>query len=114
MVVQMTDAYIFARYVPLFKIAKAEGKESFAVAEGIEGMKEGLGAIEQVVDDGSYPVGDGLSLADCALAPALFYVTEYSAEYFGADNPLGSCPKLKNYWMRIQSNPHVARALADR
>ena len=44
----------------------------------------------------------------------LFYVTEYAAEYFGAGDALGHCPKLKSYWTRIQANPHVARALADR
>ncbi|MFT4562826.1 MAG: glutathione S-transferase [Gammaproteobacteria bacterium] len=113
MVVQMTDAYVFARYLPLFTIAKAEGKESFSVADGIKGVKAGLAAVERVVDDGTYAVGDGLSLADCALAPALFYVTEYAKEYFGAGDLLGHCPNLKNYWMRIQTNPHVSRALAD-
>ena len=34
MVVQMTDAYVFARYLPLFATARAEGKESPAVADG--------------------------------------------------------------------------------
>ena len=114
MVVQMTDAYVFARYLPLFTTAKAEGKESPAVGHGIEGVKEGLAAVERVVDDATYAVGDGLSLADCALAPALFYVTEYTAEYFGASDALEHCPTLKSYWTRIQTNPHVARALADR
>jgi glutathione S-transferase len=114
MVVQMTDAYVFARYLPLFEIARVEGKESPAVAGGIERVKEGLAAVEWVVDAATYAVGDALSLADCALAPALFYVTEYATEYLGADDALGHCPKLKGYWMRIQTNPHVAQALADR
>lgn len=35
MVVQMTDAYVFARYLPLFAIVKAEGKEAPAIADGI-------------------------------------------------------------------------------
>ena len=114
MVVQMTDAYVFARYLPLFKTAKAEGKNSPAVAEGIKAVKEGLAAVEWVVDDGTYAVGNGLSLADCALAPALFYITEYAAEYFGAGDTLDYCAKLKSYWTRIQADPHVAQALADR
>ena len=114
MVVQMTDAYVFARYLPLFTTARAEGKESPAVADGIRGVREGLVSVERVVDDGTYAVGDSLSLADCALAPALFYVTEYAAEYFGAGEALGHCAKLESYWTRIQANPHVARALADR
>ena len=114
MVVQMTDAYFFARYLPLFATAKAEGKESPAVADGIEGVKEGLAAVERVVDEGTYAVGSGLSLADCALVPALYYATEYATEYFGAGDLMRHCPTLKSYWPRIQTNPHVARALADR
>lgn len=114
MVVQMTDAYIFARYLPLFAIARAEGKASPAIANGLVGVKEGLAAVERIVDDEAFAVGDALSLADCALAPALFYVTEYTAPYFGANDVLDHCPKLERYWTRIQANPHVARALADR
>ena len=114
MVIQMTDAYVFARFLPLFSTAKAEGKMSPAVADGMEGVKKGLAALEWVVDDETYVVGDDLSLADCALPPALFYITEYAAEYFGASDALDHCPKLKSYWARIHANPHVARALADR
>ncbi|MCZ6667038.1 MAG: glutathione S-transferase family protein [Gammaproteobacteria bacterium] len=114
MVIQMTDAYVFARFLPLFTTAKDEGKMSPAVADGMEGVKKGLAALEWVVDDETYVVGDDLSLADCALAPALFYITEYAAEYFGASDALDHCPKLKSYWARIRANPHVARALADR
>ena len=114
MVIQMTDAYVFARYLPLFAIASTEGKASLPVADGIERVKVGLAAVERIVDDATYAVGDRLSLADCALAPALFYVTEYSEEYFGAADALGHCPKLKSYWTRIKANPHAARALVDR
>lgn len=114
MVIQMTDAYMFARYLPLFTIAKSEGKSSAAVASGMEGVKEGLAALERVIDDDTYAVGDALSLADCALAPALFYLTEYSEQYFGAGDALDHCPKLKRYWPRISANLHVARALAER
>ncbi len=114
MVTQMTDAYVFARYLPLFTTAKAEGKLSPAVAVGMEGVKEGMAALERVIDDATYVVGDELSLADCALAPALFYLTEYSEEYFGVGDALDHCPKLKGYWPRIGANPHVARALAER
>jgi len=114
MLVQMTDAYVFARYLPLFSTVKSEGKTSSAVADGMEGVKEGLAALERFVDDDTYAVSDCLTLADCALAPALFYITEYAEEYFGAGDALDQCPKLKSYWVRIQADPHVARALADK
>ncbi len=114
MVVQLTDAYVFARYLPLFSIVKAEGKASAAVADGMEGVKKGLAAVERVVDDEKYAIGDVLSLADCALAPALFYVTEYTADYFGVRDALEHCPRLENYWARIRADPNVAKALAEK
>jgi glutathione S-transferase len=114
MVIQMTDAYVFARYLPLFATAKTEGKESPAVAEGMAGVKKGLAVLERILDDQTCAVGNSLSLADCALAPALFYITEYAEDYFGAHDALENCPKLKNYWAQIRTNPHVARALAER
>jgi len=114
MVVQMVDAYVFARYLPLFAIAKAKGKASPAVAEGMEGVKKGLAAVEHVIDDKTCAIGSDLSLADCALAPALFYITEYSEDYMEVFDALDRCPKLKSYWTRIQTNAHVARALAEK
>jgi glutathione S-transferase len=113
MVVQITNAYVFARFLPLFTTVKTEGKTSPAVADGMEGVKEDLAALERFVDDDTYAVGDGLTLADCALVPALFYIAEYAEEYFGAGDALDHCPNLKSYWARIHSDPHVARALAD-
>ena len=42
-----------------------------------------------------YAVGAALSLADCALALALFYVTDYTEEYFGAGDALDHWPKTQ-------------------
>ncbi len=114
MVVQMTDAYFFARYLPLFAIAKAEGRSSPAVASGFEGVREGLAALERSIDASAYAVGDALSLADCALAPALFYLTEYAEAYFGVSDALAPCPALAGYWSRITAASPVARALGER
>ena len=72
MVTEMTDAYIFARYLPLFALAKTRGKESPLVEDGMRGVNEGLAAVDRVIDDEAFAIGDDLSLADCALAPALF------------------------------------------
>lgn len=114
MVVQMTDAYLFARYLPLFAIAKDHGKSAPALASGLAGVREGLGALDRVIDGDGYAVGDALSLGDCALAPGLFYVTEYAEEYFGVGDAMEACPALQRYWSRIAADPPVARALAER
>ncbi len=114
MVTQMTDAYVFAAYLPLFAIAKAEGKASRAVVTGMVAVNRGLAALERTIDSDGYAVGDDLTLADCALAPALFYVTEYSDSYLGVGDALSNYPKLTAYWQTIRGNQYVARALADK
>ena len=86
--VRMTDAYVFARYLPLFAIAKVQGEQAAAVAKGMEAVMDSLAV------------------------PALFYITEHAAEYLGASDALENCSKLEACWSRIQTNPHVARALA--
>ncbi len=71
-------------------------------------------SIPPLSSGGMYAVGAALSLADCALALALFYVTDYTEEYFGAGDSLDPWPQIQRYWPRICANPHVARALAER
>ena len=97
----------------LFALAKSAGKTSAAVADGMRSVHQGLSVLEQTIDEGRYAVGDCLSLADCALAPALFYVSEYAYDYFAAADVLDAYPKLTGYWAAIAKQPSVARALAD-
>jgi glutathione S-transferase len=97
MVTQMTDAYVFGSYLPLFAVAKAEGKDSGAVLAGMQAVAKGLAALERTIDADGYAVGDDLSLADCALAPALFYITEYAEGYMGVSDPLAAYPTLQKY-----------------
>jgi len=114
MVVQMTDVYVFARYLPLFAIARVQGEQVAAVAKGMEAVMDSLAVLDRFIGGEDYVIGSALSLADCAIVPTLFYITEYAAEHFGASDALENCLKLEAYWSRIQTNPHVERALAER
>ena len=60
---------------------------------------------KQLRDDG-WVVGETLSLADCAAAPALFYA--YATHPFG-----GSRPRLAAYFDRLRMRPSVARVIAE-
>jgi glutathione S-transferase len=112
--VRVTEAYVFARYLPLFAIAKVQGEQVAAVTKGMEAVMDSLAVLDRFIDGEDYAIGNALSLADGAIAPALFDITEYAAEYFGASDALENCSKLEACWSRIQTNPHVARALAER
>jgi len=116
MITTMTDSYVLARFLPLFAIATAEGKESPAVVAGLTEVGRGLAALERTIDGGGgdYAVGGAFSLADCGVAPALYYITAYGDEYFAAGDMLADYPKLTALWASLRDNPHVKRALADR
>ena len=72
----------------------------------------GLKALEHYIGEDGFAVGGRLSLADCALTPALFLVDNIIAT-FDVENPIASCPKTAAYWAAIQGNEHAARTLVE-
>jgi len=72
----------------------------------------GLNALEHYIGERGFAVGERLTLADCALTPALFLV-ENVFQTFDVENPLPSCPKTSAYWTAIKTNEHAARTLVE-
>jgi glutathione S-transferase len=52
---------------------------------------------------GDYAVGDELSLADCAMVPALFVAVSVLPA-FGIAEPFAATPALARYWQAIQKD----------
>jgi glutathione S-transferase len=72
----------------------------------------GMTALEHYIGDDGFAVGGRLSLADCALVPALFLV-ENVFETFDVKSPLPDCPRSSAYWAAIKTNEHAARTLTE-
>ncbi len=53
-----------------------------------------------------------LTMADCALVPALFLV-ENVLPAVGVDDPIAANPNVAAYWAAIQKNEHAARTLVE-
>ena len=75
-------------------------------------MNRGISALEHYLGDGPYAVGDGLTLADCNLVPALF-LCEYVVPTLDVPNPIPARAKGAAYWQRVQQNPHAAKVIAE-
>ena len=75
-------------------------------------VTRGLNALEHYIGEDGFAVGGRLSLADCALTPALFLVDNIIAT-FDVPNPIPACPKTAAYWAAIQTNEHAARTLVE-
>src|SRR5258706_4640132 len=53
-----------------------------------------------------------LTMADCALTPALFMV-ENILPSTGVDNPIAAAANVAAYWAKLQTNEHAAKTLGE-
>ncbi len=116
MISRATDLYVCG---PMFQTtAHASRKtrdQAFVDARLIE-LKNGLVYIDAYraksdLATGRYAIGGALTLADAALAPALFFVNNFVATVFGRDDLMSDA--MRGYWDGIQADLHVAPVLQD-
>jgi glutathione S-transferase len=88
--------------------SRNEGVRDLLTGQVVRGLK----ALEHYIGEDGFAVGGRLTLADCALVPALFLV-ENVFETFDVRNPLPDCPKSSAYWASIQTDEHAARTLVE-
>src|SRR5690606_28937894 len=82
-------------------------KDPHGVELATKAMHVALAIAEQDMTGREWAAGDSFSLADCAAAPALFYVNE------GIEPLAGRYPALTAYLGRLMKRPSYARALAE-
>jgi glutathione S-transferase len=78
--------------------ARAQVEVAYQMLEGQIGRAE-------TALRGPWAMGDAFTIADCAAAPALFYVSHYV--------PLERFPRTRAYLERLRARPSFARALAE-
>ena len=110
---RLADAYLITN---IFNLAGGQGRP---LREGelrdrfVAGALRGLEALERIIDGaGGYACLGQLTLADCALVPALFMI-ENVLPHSGVENPIPAHAKVAAYWAAIQSEPAAARVLAE-
>jgi len=89
------------------RIRPADQKDPFGVKQASAAMNTALGLAEKDMASRTWAAGDRFTLADCAAAPALFYIDMVIA-------PLaGPYPNLAAYLGRLKQRPSYARALDE-
>lgn len=89
------------------RIRPADKKDPFGVEQARTAMNTALAMVEKDMGARTWAAGDAFSLADCAAAPALFYIDKAIA-------PLaGPYPHLADYLERLKARPSYARALQE-
>jgi glutathione S-transferase len=85
-----------------------------------EGVVELLGgqvvrnvkALDRMIGQDGFACCGRLTLADCALVPALFLI-ENVLPSLGLDDPIAANPNVAAYWTAIKQQEHAARTLVE-
>lgn len=101
------DHYLFP---VLFELRASMGGEAPS-ADVLNRMQYALDGLDRLLDGSGYALGDRLTLADCALAPAWFYLERFLAA--GGQEPpeYGHAP-LAAWWDAVRRDPAVADVLS--
>ncbi len=92
---------------PVFDAIRPEGsRDPYGVDQALAGLRTAYDWLEANLGDGPWAVGEQLTLADCAAAPALFYADW--VEEIGAGRP-----RLSTYRARLLAHQTVARAVDE-
>lgn len=106
----IADQYILTPLFELFEQANPATRDAKIVDSALTDLSKALSGLEHFLSGDKYAVGSKPSLADCALVPALFFVSAIGP-FFGQAGLMG--PKAKAYYAAVQGDPHAAKVVHE-
>jgi len=89
------------------RLRPADQKDPYGAEQARAAMNIALGMVEKDMATRTWAAGEDFTLADCAAAPALFYIDMVVAPLAGV------YPNLLAYLERLKQRPSYARALEE-
>jgi glutathione S-transferase len=105
------DLYLEPPLRALFGQMNPKTRDEKVVNEKLTDLNSRLDQLEKMLAESGFASGD-FTLADCALAPTMFFATNLLG-MFGAKPPLEGRPKLTKWWNHVQTRPSVKKALGE-
>ena len=106
------DLYLDPPLRALFAHLNPKTRDAKVVGEKVGELQTRLDQLEAMLAPGGFAAGADFTLADCALAPTVFFITNMLPG-FGAKPPLEGRPKLTAWWTKVQTRPSVGKALGE-
>lgn len=106
------DLYLDPPLRALFGQLNPKGRDDKVVTEKLTELQGRLDQLEATLAADGYAIGADFTLADCALAPTVFFVVNLLPS-FGAKPPLEGRPRLAAWWAKVQERPSVKKGLAE-
>lgn len=110
---RFNDLYLDPPLRALFAHLNPKSRDEKVVNEKLTEVQSRLDQLETMLAaPGNFAAGADFTLADCALAPTIFFVTNMLPG-FGAKPPLEGRPKLAAWWNHVQTRASVKKALGE-
>jgi glutathione S-transferase len=106
---RLHDLYIDPPLRALFFQLDPKTRNAEVVQRSLGELDERLDLLESGIGT-PWAAGEAFTLADCALAPTIWYVSKVPP-LFGAGDPLAKRTKIRAWFERVQERPSVKRAL---
>ncbi|ARN74598.1 glutathione S-transferase family protein [Oceanicoccus sagamiensis] len=109
---QVPDTYVSPALFPLFAQVFGRTASDEDIAGHLANMKVQLAMLENLWVQYGRDQHNTLDLADCHLAPVMFFIFDVCAS-FGETDPLADCPALTAWWQWANNNEHISRVLVE-
>ena len=106
------DLYLEPPMRALFPQVTAKERDQKLVAEKLADVKARLDQLEAMLSGKAYAAGDAFTLADCALAPTIFFAN-LMLPMLGAPPFSEGRPKLAAWWASVQKRSSVQKVAGE-
>ncbi len=106
------DLYLEPPLRALFGQMNPKTRDDKVVNEKLSEVNKRLDELETMLAPSGFAIGPEFTLADCALAPTIFFAIAL-LPMFGAKPPLEGRPRLAAWWNHVQTRPSVKKALGE-
>ena len=106
------DLYLEPPLRALFGHMNPKSRDEKVVNEKLTEVNKRLDELEKMLGESGFAAGAEFTLADCALAPTMFFVTNL-LPMFGAKPPSEGRPKLASWWSHVQTRPSVKKGIGE-
>ena len=105
LIARIIDTYLWPPAHALFDNLNPAQRDAAAVTRATESLTRGLGYLEHFVRASPFAAGATMSLADCALIPAMVTLRKTVIPAFGIADPTSGSGKLARWWNSVASDP---------
>ncbi|WP_156378323.1 MULTISPECIES: glutathione S-transferase family protein [unclassified Phenylobacterium] len=111
-IARIGDVYLMNNMFMLSPQSRAANRDQ-GVVDLLGGqVVRNIKALDKMIGTDGYACAGRITLADCALVPALFMV-ENVLPGTGVENPIPKAENVAAWWAAIQQNEHAAKTLAE-